>query len=214
MLTSTGQRGDAKRLREAGFAAYLVKPVKQSQLLDCLRTVTGKSGDSKRGPSGAIVTRHSITEDRKRRIRILLVEDNIMNQTVALRILDAKLGYRTDAVANGKEALEVLERTDYDLVLMDCRMPEMDGYEATRAIRNPDSPVRNHNIPIIAMTANAMKGDREECLAAGMDDYVAKPIDRQGLADAIVRNLQVERHKTSSPAVAEAATDETVAAPF
>jgi len=189
MLTSAGQRGDAKRMREAGFAAYLVKPVKQSQLLDCLRTITGKSEDSGRAPSEAIVTRHSLTEDRKRRIRILLAEDNIMNQKLALRILDAKLGYRANAVANGKEAIESLSRQDYDLVLMDCQMPEMDGYEAARAIRDPNSPVRNHNIPIIAMTANAMKGDREKCLAVGMDDYVAKPINLQELADAIERNL-------------------------
>jgi len=124
-LTSAGRRGDAKRMREAGFAAYLVKPIKQSQLLDCLRMVTGKSEDSKEEPLEAIVTRHSITEDRKRRVRILLAEDNAINQKVALRILDAKLGYRADAVPNGKEAIESLSRQDYDLVLMDCQMPEM-----------------------------------------------------------------------------------------
>jgi signal transduction histidine kinase/PleD family two-component response regulator/HPt (histidine-containing phosphotransfer) domain-containing protein len=189
MLTSSAQRGDAKRMREAGFVAYLTKPVKQSQLLDCLRTVTSKSEDFGWLPSEAIVTRHSITEDRKRRIRILLAEDNIMNQKVVLRILDVKLGYRADAVANGVEAIESLSRQNYDLVLMDCQMPEMDGYEATQAIRDPNSPVRNHNIPIIAMTANAMKGDREECLASGMDDYLPKPIRPQELADAIERNL-------------------------
>ena len=189
MLTSTGQRGDAKRMREAGFAAYLIKPVKQSLLLDCLRTVTGKPVSPQRPPSETIVTRHSVTEDRKRRVRILLAEDNIINQKVALRMLKSKLGYRADAVANGAEAIESLARQDYDLVLMDCQMPVMDGYEATRTIRDPSSPVRNHNIPIIAMTANAMKGDREECLAAGMDDYVAKPVRPQELADAIERAL-------------------------
>jgi CheY-like chemotaxis protein len=189
ILTSSGRRGDAKRLREAGFAAYLNKPVKQSQLLDCLRTVTGKSEYSWSAPSETIVTRHSISEDRKRRVRILLAEDNVMNQKVALSILETRLGFSADAVANGAEAVESLSRQHYDLVLMDCQMPQMDGYEATRAIRNPNSSVLNHNIPVIAMTANAMKGDREECLEAGMDDYVAKPINVQDLADAIERNL-------------------------
>ncbi|MDP6635611.1 MAG: response regulator [Phycisphaerae bacterium] len=189
MLTSTAQRGDAKRMHEAGFAAYLTKPVKQSQLLDCLRTVTGKSGDSDWTPSETIVTRHSITEDRKRRLRILLAEDNIMNQKIALHFLESKLGYSADVAANGTEAIESLSRQYYDLVLMDCQMPEMDGYEATRAIRDPNSSVLNHSIPVIAMTANAMKGDREKCLEAGMDDYVAKPIKIQGLAEAIERNL-------------------------
>jgi CheY-like chemotaxis protein len=200
MLASAGQRGDAKRMREAGFAAYLGKPVKQSLLLDCLRRITGKSVSPKREPSEALVTRHAITEDRKRRVRILLVEDNIMNQTVALRTLEVKLGYLAEAAGNGTEAIESLSRQDYDLVLMDCQMPEMDGYEATRVIRDPNSPVRDHTIRIIAMTANAMKGDREKCLAAGMDDYVAKPIRPQELADAIERNLPREAHEQSPPA--------------
>ena len=189
MLTSAGRRGDAKRMRDAGFAAYMTKPIKQSHLLDCLRTVTGKPEDSWQAPSESIVTRHSISEDRKRRVRILLAEDNIMNQKVALRILDIKLGFRADAAANGAEAVESLSRQHYDLVLMDCQMPVMDGYEAARTIRDPNSPVRNHNIPIVAMTANAMKGDREKCLEAGMDDYVTKPIDPQTLSEAIERNL-------------------------
>jgi len=189
MLTSSAQRGDAKRMYEAGFSAYLTKPVKQSQLIECLRTVSGKSDESAWAPSETIVTRHSLNEDRKRRLRILLVEDNIMNQKVALRILDVKLGYRADAAANGAEAIDSLSRQHYDMVLMDCQMPEMDGYQATRIIRNPNSPVRNHDIPVIAMTANAMKGDREKCLDAGMDDYVAKPIELHELSDVIERNL-------------------------
>ena len=106
-----------------------------------------------------------------------------------MRILEKKLGYTADVVNNGKEAIESLERLDYNLVLMDCQMPEVDGYEATRIIRNENSSVRNHNIPIIAMTANAMNGDREKCLDTGMNDYVTKPVSMQVLADAIKRNL-------------------------
>jgi len=197
MLTSGPQRGDARRMHAAGFDAYLTKPVKQSELFDCLRTVTGRVQDSELTPSPAPVTRHSLTEDRKRRVRILLAEDNTMNQKVALRILEVKLGYNADAVANGIEAIESLSRQDYDMVLMDCQMPEMDGYEAARSIRDPNSSVRDHNIPIIAMTANAMKGDREECYDAGMSDYVAKPIDVRKLAEAIERNLPTAGRRDS-----------------
>ena len=106
-----------------------------------------------------------------------------------MRILDKKLGYHADVVANGKEAVESLERLDYDLVLMDCHMPVMDGYEATGIIRNLNSNVCNHNIPIIAMTANAIKGDRKKCLDAGMDDYISKPINVVKLSNAIDRCL-------------------------
>jgi two-component system sensor histidine kinase/response regulator len=137
-------------------------------------------------PAGGIVTRHTVAESVNRRIRILLAEDNIINQTVALAFLE-KLGYRADVVANGQEVLHALERIPYDLVFMDCQMPEMDGFEATAVIRRPDSPVLNHDIPIIAMTAYAMKGDREKCIAAGMNDYLAKPIQAEKLAEALER---------------------------
>jgi CheY-like chemotaxis protein/HPt (histidine-containing phosphotransfer) domain-containing protein len=124
-------------------------------------------------------------------VRILLAEDNITNQEVAVGILK-KLGLRANTVANGMEAVKALEILPYDLVLMDVLMPEMDGLEATRQIRNPQSAVLNHQIPIIAMTANAMKGDREECLAAGMNDYVSKPVSPQALVEALNRYLPRE----------------------
>ncbi len=189
ILTSVGMRGDDEYFKRLGFAAYLLKPVKQSQLLECFRIITGKTAGVGKDAPGQIVTRYSISEDHKRRLRILVAEDNVINQKVVMRILEKKLGYTADVVNNGKEAIESLERLDYNLVLMDCQMPEVDGYEATRIIRNENSSVRNHNIPIIAMTANAMNGDREKCLDTGMNDYVTKPVSMQVLADAIKRNL-------------------------
>jgi signal transduction histidine kinase/DNA-binding response OmpR family regulator len=177
VMTSVGLRGDAARFLEAGFAAYLSKPLKRSELRECLSTVLLGPAPRKDAPgeTSRLVTRHSIREDRRARARILLVEDNRTNQVVAQSMLK-QLGYSADIAANGSEALVALARTPYDLVLMDCQMPEMDGYQATEAIRDPGSTVRNHAIPVIAMTANAMKGDRERCLQAGMDDYLSKPI--------------------------------------
>src|SRR5664280_1022624 len=125
---------------------------------------------------------------RRGAIRILLAEDNLTNQQVALGILK-KLGLRADAVADGVEAVRSLETIPYDLVLMDVQMPEMDGFEATGRIRDPGSAVLNHAVPIIAMTAHAMQGDRERCLEAGMDDYVSKPVSPQALAEALARWL-------------------------
>ena len=186
MMTSMGQRGDNKRLEEIGFDAYLTKPVKQSQLYDCLATVTDMHRESEKDRPVAIVTRHTLAEDLKRRVRILLAEDNIINQKVALNMLK-KFGYHADVVANGKEAVSALKMIPYDIVLMDCQMPEMDGYEATGEIRNPESKVLNLKVPVIAMTANAMKGDREKCLEAGMDDYLTKPINPQELSDMLDR---------------------------
>lgn len=188
MLTSMGKRGDAARFQEIGFSAYLTKPIKQSQLYNCLTTVLGLSTSDKKTVSRPIITRHSLSEDRKRRIRILLAEDNIINQKVAQRMLE-KLGYRANVVANGKEVVKALETAPYDLVLMDVQMPEMSGYEATKVIRDSNSSVKNHSVPVIAMTAHAMKGDREKCLEAGMDDYVSKPVQPKLLAEAIDHQL-------------------------
>jgi len=184
LLTSMGKRGDAKRIEEKGFAAYLTKPVKQSQFYDCLTTLTSTKEEMLKDQPATIVTRHSIAEDKKQKQRILLVEDNITNQKVALNILK-KFGYNADAASNGKEAVKALEMKPYDIVLMDCQMPEMDGYEATGEIRNPESKVLDHKVPVIALTAHAMKGDREKCLEAGMDDYLCKPVNPQELCDIL-----------------------------
>jgi PAS domain S-box-containing protein len=191
-LTTLGRRGEL----EAGqhFRACLAKPVRQSQLLDCLHDVVmGRPRCQGGGDSAAADGAAGTSAPQPARpMRILLAEDNINNQKVALMILRKKLGYHADTVANGVEALEALRRIDYDIVLMDCQMPEMDGYEATRRIRTPGSGVINPLVRIVAMTANAMKGDREQCLRAGMDDYVAKPIKIQELREALERNLPTD----------------------
>jgi CheY-like chemotaxis protein len=188
LMTLMGERGDGKRFQDIGFDAYLTKPVKQSQLYDCLAAVTGLQKEAPADQAKAIVTRHSLADDKKRKVRILLAEDNIINTKVALHILE-RFGYNADAVPNGKEAIKALETASYDLVLMDCQMPEMDGYEATGEIRNPESKVLDHKVPIIAMTAHAMKGDREKCLEAGMDDYLSKPVNPQTLSDILEKWL-------------------------
>jgi PAS domain S-box-containing protein len=188
MLTSRAQRGDAKLLSEAGFMGYLPKPAKRSHLHDCLLMALTPDADVKAPTQErTLITRHILSEERRRRVRILLAEDNITNQKVATRVL-ARLGYRVEAVANGIEAVEAIKSIPYDLILMDVQMPEMDGMEATARIRRLQEGSKVHT-PIIAMTAHAMKGDREACIAAGMDDYVAKPIDPDALAAAIERQL-------------------------
>jgi signal transduction histidine kinase/PleD family two-component response regulator len=189
MLTSMGQRGDVARLEECGFAAYLTKPVKRSHLHDCLATIAGTVGSTRKSRDRRMITRHTLAESRKRPVRILVAEDNAVNQKVALAIL-TRLGYRADAVANGEEAVEALKTIPYDLVLMDVQMPVMDGFEATAAIRDAASGVLDPNIRIIAMTAHALKGDRELCLDAGMDDYVPKPVRPEALAEAIRVQLE------------------------
>jgi two-component system sensor histidine kinase/response regulator len=183
LYTSSALRGDAAMVREAGFDAYLIKPIKQSHLLDAIITVlSGQGGNKDNKRKRPLITRHTIAEDRKRRIRILLAEDNATNQKVVLHIMK-KYGYAADAVANGREAVQALRKLPYDLVLMDVQMPEMDGYLATQAIREANTSYSS--IPIIAMTANALKGDREKCLEAGMDDYLSKPVDPGSLIDKI-----------------------------
>ncbi len=196
LMTSLGERGYARQMEEIGFAAFLVKPARQSDIFDSLAAVL--AGAAVPRPERPIVTRHAIREMRRGAIRILLAEDNITNQQVALGILK-RLGLRADTVTSGVEAITALETLPYDLVLMDVQMPEMDGLEATRHIRDPQSAVLRHEIPIIAMTAHAMQGDRERCLEAGMNDYVAKPISAQALADALERWLPRDETVTPVP---------------
>jgi CheY-like chemotaxis protein/HPt (histidine-containing phosphotransfer) domain-containing protein len=188
MLTSLGARGDAKAFADLGFSGYLTKPVRHQELRGVLSLALGEAAAAAR----PIVTRHTAREAlpdfSNRKARILLAEDNITNQQVALGILK-KFGLTADAVANGREAVHALKMLPYDLVLMDVQMPEMDGLEATRHIRNPQSAIPNRNIPIIAMTAHAMQGDRDRCLEAGINDYVSKPVSPRALAETLEKWL-------------------------
>lgn len=191
MLSSLAQRGEASRARGAGFAAYLTKPVRQDHLFACLTTVLGRYRDrpdaSRQRPDN-LVTRHTLNEAKAGRRHILLVEDNLTNKMVAQGMLD-HLGYRVTPVKRGADAIRALRKTTFDLVLMDCQMPDMDGFETTRVIRGSESGVLNRHVPIIAMTAYVMKGDRERCIAAGMDDYLAKPVRQAELANMLAKWL-------------------------
>lgn len=182
MCTSMGFRGDAARLDKAGFAAFLTKPVKKHQLFLCLNQIVQKNASD--SPKMPIITRHSVEDARKQTIRILLAEDNLVNQKVALKMLE-KLGYHAQSVANGLEVIRILEDIHFDLILMDIQMPEMDGLEATRRIRTYSGDKFDPGIPIIALTAHAMKGDSEQCIAEGMDGYLSKPIDMKNLAEKL-----------------------------
>ena len=176
MLTSAGQRGDAARVRKLGVAAYLTKPVTESELFDAILTALGARVEKAQTP--ALITHHSLREGQ-RKLRVLLAEDNAVNQMLAARLLE-KEGHSATVVSNGREALAALEKKSFDLVLMDVQMPEMDGFEATAEIRLREKITGQH-LPIIAMTAYAMRGDRERCLAAGMDSYISKPIRAEEL---------------------------------
>jgi CheY-like chemotaxis protein len=180
MLTSAGQRGDAARCRDLGVAAYLTKPVSQSELLDAIVRVLGTSG-SQTEPA-ALIARHTMREGKKK-LSVLLADDNAVNQRLAQRLLE-KHGHHVTVTANGREALAALDRENFDVVLMDVQMPEMDGFDATASIRAREQDTGRH-LPIIAMTAHAMQGDRERCLAAGMDGYIAKPIQARELIDLL-----------------------------
>ena len=185
MLSSVGMRGDARRCRELGISGYLTRPVKQSELRDAILTILNPGGPEEAEKS--LVTRHSIREENKK-LKILLAEDNMVNQKLAVKVL-SKRGYGVTVAGNGKEAVNLFCGDRFDVVLMDVQMPEMDGFEATGRIRAWEEG-RGTHVPIIAMTAHAMKGDREKCLAAGMDAYVSKPIRPHQLMEAMDATLK------------------------
>jgi signal transduction histidine kinase/DNA-binding response OmpR family regulator len=182
MLTSAGHRGDAARCRELGISGYLLKPIRQSELRDAIASVLGTREQNDAIP---LVTRHIVRaiRDPAASLRVLLAEDNQINQRIATRLLE-KRGHHVVVVTNGSEAIAALEVETYDLVLMDVQMPGMDGIEATRAIRKKEMSSGFHQ-PIVAMTAHAMKGDRERCLASGMDGYLSKPINPPELDEVL-----------------------------
>jgi CheY-like chemotaxis protein len=186
-----------------------VKPVKQSDLLDAIMMVQGHSDDE----ALPLITRYAI-EEARRRLRILVVEDNVMNQRVAQAMLE-KRGHTVIIASNGREGIDTLEKEVFDLVLMDVQMPEMDGFEATQVIRERQEATGEHT-PIVAMTAHAMKGDRDKCLAAGMDDYISKPIrdadlfsviDRFGSKPQIEKQVKTLRRKDDMDPKAQSVFD-------
>jgi CheY-like chemotaxis protein/HPt (histidine-containing phosphotransfer) domain-containing protein len=175
-------------MEKAGFAAYLTKPAKRKELCACLALALGRKSSVSDPATRPILTRHSVLEIQKQKMRILIAEDNVTNQKVLLRMLE-RLGYRADIVTNGKEAVESWEKVPYEVIFMDVQMPDMDGLEATRVIRGRERKA-GRRVSIIAMTAHAMKEDREKCLGAGMEDYVSKPIQLRDINEAIQRHME------------------------
>lgn len=216
LMTDLGQLGEGKRMEEIGVAAYLTKPVRQSDLYACLAVVL--AGTASKKPVHPLVTKHFISEIRRTNLRILLAEDNEVNQKVALGLLK-KHGFKADVANNGSEAVNALITRDYDLVFMDVQMPVLDGFEATSRIRDLNSGVRNPTVPIIAMTANAMQGDREACLNAGMDDYISKPVTAETLSQVLQKWAFRSKKQEETPvaidiAVSASKPEKTVAAVF
>ncbi|MEK7329160.1 MAG: response regulator [Candidatus Eisenbacteria bacterium] len=205
LLTSLGRRGDAARAREAGFSAYLIKPVQQRHLHDALiEIVTGTPpGALTSAMAAPLVTRHSIEEKRRQRIRILLAEDDAINQLVALAALK-RAGYVAEVAGTGADALAAFERDHFDLIFMDGNLPDMDGMSLAQELRRREAG-GERRVPIIAMTAMTAPGDRERFLAAGMDDYLSKPIDLDALARTVDRWAKPEGEEASSAATAATA---------
>ncbi len=196
LLTSIDHIDDTSRLRRIGFAAFLVKPVGQSELLDVIMTVMGRT--SERPVHAGRPEPVFGGSERRHQVRILLVEDNEVNREFAVEVL-SMAGFRADVATNGREAVEACHRESYDLILMDCHMPEMDGFEATAEIRRRENG--RERVPIIALTALAMRGDRERCEDAGMDDYLTKPIDSEELIAKVSRwTGQIDKGPTVSAA--------------
>jgi two-component system sensor histidine kinase/response regulator len=203
LLTSSGHRGDAQRFADLGFAGYLLKPITRRDLTACLSLIMSNSAESWKRRAQPLVTRHQVRAvrvDGDR--RILLAEDNPVNQKVARMVLE-KLGLEVTVVGNGREAVTAWQTGGYDLILMDCQMPELDGYEATREIRRHEQGRKA--VPIVALTAHAMKGDDDKCRAAGMSDYLTKPLDRTKLIACLERHLgKISSGPSDAPQAASA----------
>ena len=201
LVTGVGQKGEAREFEAIGFSAFLSKPVDPLLLADCISMVLEMPSTSLKDPL-SIITRYSIQERRKHARRILVVEDMETNRITA-RTLISRLGYAIDEAADGRNALEKYARTPYDLILMDCQMPVMDGYEATRQIRHLEGQQTRNRVPIIAMTGNAFEQDRKKCFAAGMDDFITKPVQPDILAKKILLYLSAPADaypdKTAAP---------------
>lgn len=213
MLSSIASKGENALARELGFSGYLTKPVKKEDLLKCLSLIlTNKGSDGEastlqkvdrklhKSATNQVITKHVLKENNYyNKFKILLVEDNVTNQKLTVKIL-SKLSLNCDIACNGVEAVEAYNSRNYDLVLMDCQMPEMDGYEATRQIRRIENTNgKNKHVPIIAITANAMAGDAEKCLNSGMDNYLSKPIDKAKLVDMISEYFSLKTVEKETP---------------
>ena len=188
MLTSVGLRGDAKIAQECSLSAYLTKPVRQSDLYATLQNVLS---NSKFDEPSQLVTKYSIAEEMRRfDLTVLVAEDNETNQAVVNSMLK-KLGCRVSIASNGREGVDAVSTSSYDLIFMDCQMPVMDGYEATRQIRKQE---KFKEMPVIAMTANAMKGDKEKVLAAGMNDHIPKPFKIDTMYATLAKWIKPGKH--------------------
>jgi len=210
MLTSQAKRGDAKKMEAAGFSGYLTKPINQLDLYHVVQQVSGLPAQDP-----VFVTRYSGDQEVQFNSRVLIVEDNGTNQAVIKGMLE-KFGITTDIANDGEDALKAMSRqgASYDLIIMDCQMPIMDGYTATQRIRAPNSNIPNRFLPIIAMTANAMAGDKEKCLSSGMDDYIAKPVDPAKLRRMLEQWLPAAaKHNITSGDPAETSTTEVISEP-
>ena len=191
VLLSTGQQGESARCQELGVDAYLTKPVSQADLFEAISRVLGASPSKPDSPEP--IRRQTVP--KATRLHVLLAEDNAVNQKIACRFLE-KEGHHVTLACDGRQALAAIDRENFDVVLMDVQMPEMDGFEATAAIRAQERGSGKH-LPIIAMTAHAMAGDRERCLAAGMDNYIAKPISARELVELLEEFSGAAREEAS-----------------
>ena len=197
LLTSSGQQSEWQRFAELGFAGYLLKPVAQRDLTSCLMLVLSGRAEDWHARTQGIAAQHVAAERGRDRRRILIAEDNVVNEKVARHSLQ-KLGFLVDAVQNGRDAVTAWQTGRYDLILMDCQMPELDGYEATREIRNRERD--GQHIPIVALTAHAMKDDDLKCKAAGMDDHLTKPLDRERLRLCLEHHIGEDHQVAPYPA--------------